>query len=690
MRHFPLTLLLLAGAISGFSSAVAAPLAETQSQRQIKAMLSLPFATNLVGARHSERFAWVERRAGVRNIFTSDAGAGPRALTHYTKDDGTDLWGLALSPDGKTVAYVEGGDAEYPDDPSPNPDLAVAGTQQTVHVVLENGKQMVLGEGWNPVFSPDGKTLAFSQKGTLFLAPVGGEAKAVMATRGSLTALLWSPDGKTLAFTLDRGSHAFIGLWHTQQSAMEFLSPALAQDSLPSFSPDGQRIAFVREHAPVTRGKSAKASFWSLHVYDLQSREDHSVWAPHAGAGARFFAPEGAGVLWSDNVHILFPWEGSGWMRVCRVDSQQPTSPLCLTPDKAEVSSYRLSDDGKTLFYTSNVGNLDEWHAWKVALDRPEPQRLTQSNEMETDVVLAGRAVGLMSAGERETTHPVILAPGKKEPIVLNAEVSTEIPFVSPQTLILKSKDGMDVHAQLFMPQTHTTALHPALVFVHGGPHRQMLPAFNSMGYYSNAYGMNQILAAQGYIVVSVNYRSGTGYGEAFRNAAGIGREGASEYQDVLAAATYLKTRPDVDPARIGIWGGSWGGYLTALALARNSDVFRAGADFHGVHDMQQSDKPGLSPEQNKAMHDLEWQSSPAANVAQWRSPVLLVHGDDDYNVEFTESTLLARLLSEQGVPYEEHAFPNERHAFLRMQDWLMAYTWMNQFFGKTLATSSH
>ncbi|NWN33611.1 prolyl oligopeptidase family serine peptidase, partial [Klebsiella michiganensis] len=87
----------------------------------------------------------------------------------------------------------------------------------------------------------------------------------------------------------------------------------------------------------------------------------------------------------------------------------------------------------------------------------------------------------------------------------------------------------------------------------------------------------------RGYTVLSVNYRSGTGYGQAFREAPGIARDGASEYRDVLAGGRWLATRKDIDPQKIGIWGGSWGGYLTALALARDSTLFKAGADFHGV-----------------------------------------------------------------------------------------------------------
>jgi dipeptidyl aminopeptidase/acylaminoacyl peptidase len=182
-------------------------------------------------------------------------------------------------------------------------------------------------------------------------------------------------------------------------------------------------------------------------------------------------------------------------------------------------------------------------------------------------------------------------------------------------------------------------------------------------------------------VVLALNYRAGIGYGLAFREADDIGAAGASEYNDLLAAAEFLRARGDVDPARIGLWGGSYGGYMTALGLARDSDLFKAGVDLHGVHDWYHW---VLATERNNLpLYPLDapapalataLTASPISSLANWRSPVLLISGDDDHNVAFSESVRLAQGLRERGVEYQELVLPDEIHGFLRQTSWLRAY----------------
>jgi dipeptidyl aminopeptidase/acylaminoacyl peptidase len=217
-----------------------------------------------------------------------------------------------------------------------------------------------------------------------------------------------------------------------------------------------------------------------------------------------------------------------------------------------------------------------------------------------------------------------------------------------------------------------------------------MLLGWHYMEYYSNGYAVNQYLANHGYVVLSVNYRLGIGYGHDFHHPPRAGAAGAAEYQDVRAGGQYLQALPGVDARRIGIWGGSYGGYLTALALARNSDIFRAGVDLHGVHNWMTQSGRGLNNMQLdyekadiKRALDVAWQSSPISSISTWRSPVLLIQGDDDRNVHFHETVDLARRLDAAGVPFSELVLPDEIHGFLRHQSWLTADSATADYFGK-------
>jgi dipeptidyl aminopeptidase/acylaminoacyl peptidase len=249
------------------------------------------------------------------------------------------------------------------------------------------------------------------------------------------------------------------------------------------------------------------------------------------------------------------------------------------------------------------------------------------------------------------------------------------------------------VHAQLFLPLGAKAGQRlPAAIFFHGGSRRQMLLGWHYMYYYSNAYAMNQYLANHGYVVLSVNYRSGIGYGRDFREALNYGASGASEYQDVVAAGKYLRGRADVDPKRVALWGGSYGGYLTALGLARNSDMFAAGVDLHGVHDWN-SEIPNFVPAYDSLHYATEsalaYRSSPIASIDRWRSPVLLIQGDDDRNVPFGETVTLAYELRKRGVPVEELVFPDEVHDFLLWRNWMSAYRAADDFLGRRLGVGT-
>jgi dipeptidyl aminopeptidase/acylaminoacyl peptidase len=228
------------------------------------------------------------------------------------------------------------------------------------------------------------------------------------------------------------------------------------------------------------------------------------------------------------------------------------------------------------------------------------------------------------------------------------------------------------------------------VVFFHGGSRRQMLLGWHYMFYYHQAYGFNQYLASKGYIVLTVNYRSGVGYGLDFREAKDYGPNGASEYNDVIGAGLYLQGRGDVDARRIGLWGGSYGGYLTALGLARASDMFAAGVDLHGVHDWNLEIRnawPEYERQKQEETARIAFESSPMSSVGSWRSPVLLIQGDDDRNVVFSQTVILAEALRKEKVHFEQMVIPDEIHDFLVHDHWLQVYHAADRFLGRYLKT---
>ena len=355
-----------------------------------------------------------------------------------------------------------------------------------------------------------------------------------------------------------------------------------------------------------------------------------------------------------------------------------------------------LSADKASIIYSSNQGDVDRRHLWRVATSGgTPPEALTTGESIEWSPVQIGDGKGMVCLGSAATSPAMpyeVRAHGRE--MIAKQALPSDFPssaLVTPKQVIFQSEDGLTLHGQLFLPQNSPGKV-PGLVFMHGGPIRQMMLGFHYMDYYHNAYAQNQYLASRGYAVLSVNYRLGVMYGRAFREAPNSVWRGAAEYKDVVAAGRYLQTLPNVDPEKIGLWGGSYGGFLTAMGLARNSDLFKAGVDFHGVHDWSVflTERPyfgnlALRPPDTDAAIRLAWESSPDAYVSTWKSPVLLIHGDDDRNVPFSQTVDLVQRLRAQHAPFEQLVIPDEIHGFLRWRDWIRAYSATAEFFDRTL-----
>jgi dipeptidyl aminopeptidase/acylaminoacyl peptidase len=202
-----------------------------------------------------------------------------------------------------------------------------------------------------------------------------------------------------------------------------------------------------------------------------------------------------------------------------------------------------------------------------------------------------------------------------------------------------------------------------------------MLLGYHYMFFYHIAYAINQYFANKGYVVISVNYRSGIGYGRDFQRAPNTGSRGSAEYKDVYAAGKYLQSRSDVDSAHIGLWGLSYGGLMTAMGLARNSDLFTAGVDIAGVHLWGNS----------LDTSNVAYKSSSISTIDKWTSPVLIIQGDDDRNVAFSQSVGLVQLLRAYDRYFELIVIPDEVHDFLVFNHFLRTFNAADEFFDRFL-----
>jgi dipeptidyl aminopeptidase/acylaminoacyl peptidase len=672
----------------------------------LEQVMGSPFPSNLVAAGHSPRVAWVFDAKGVRNIWVADApDFAARQLTHYDGDDGLPIASLRITGDGRTLVYVRGSEANESGRIADPTNGVRARKQQVWAIDVEAGAPRLLGEMGcgeedceDVELSPDGQFAVWAAQKQLWIAAVSGAAPAHQLTdlRGENSHPRWSPDGRHIALVSARGDHSFIAIYDFGRDAVRYLSPSADRDGMPRWSSDGRHIAFVRqpgiqEKVPLI---PIRPTPWAIWVADATTAEGREIWNSGNEANDSFPAETAdKSFYFAGNNRLVFASEQDGWNHLYAIGASGGGATL-LTPGAFEVEDVTLANDGRSVIFSSNQDDIDRRHLWRVALDGGKLQPLTKGETMEwTPVEVSGGQVVCLGSSATVPAMPFHVGAKGREMIAAQT-LPADFPasrLVTPKQVMFKSEDGLEIHGQLFTPVGRSQP-GPALIFTHGGPVRQMMLGFHYMYYYHNAYAMNQYLASQGYVVLSVNYRMGIMYGRAFREAPNTSWRGAAEYKDVVAGSKYLQTLPTVDPKRIGLWGGSYGGFLTALGLARNSDLFASGVDSHGVHDWSVflphwDNKPG-APDAKEA-EKLAFDSSPDAAVSTWKSPVLLIHGDDDRNVPFGQTVDLAQRLREQHVRFEELIFPDEIHDFLMWKSWIRAYTATADFFDRTLKTAS-
>jgi dipeptidyl aminopeptidase/acylaminoacyl peptidase len=745
--------------IAGFLLSTASLFAQEPKPFTLQQVLSAPYASQLTAAPTGPLFAWTEDAEGRHNLFVGGKDIPARQLTHNTEDDAQDISQLAWSPDAKFIAYTFGAPSGADGKPANPAHLQRPTPVEVIIQPVDGSAPTIVGEGHAPLFTRDGKNLLSTRGGQIWMTCLedchpsrsGGYAsptepqkssEQLVFDRGTASSLTLSPDGQTLAFISRRReanepSHSFLALYSFATHTLTFPAANTGNDSAPAFSPDGKQLAWLRSpftDFPEFANPRTSATPWSIQLLSLADGKTSKLFSPEPNKPGSVLPNPGGHdpyLLWTADHRLIFPSTADGWVHLYSIGSEHFAR--LMTPGAFDISEFGNDPGQRGILYVSNEAEDDATDTDRSHIrfmpfvhrddirgsilltsgagieSRPytfssTTKSMPVSDDVQKQYPLAyyGLNVAALAASPVEPMHPVIFdGTGRMKPLHPFGSATKFYPatfLVTPQQVIFLSTDNLQIHSQLFLPKNlDSHKKNPAILFLHGGPMRQMLLGYPAMDYYSNAYAMNQYLTSRGFIVLSVNYRCGIGYGLNFHQCEGEGATGAKEYDDVLAAAKYLQSRPDVDSKRIGLWGGSYGGYLTALGLARNSDIFAAGVDFHGVHDWNLEDnasdwKQGSFAEQD-AIAAKALASSPLGDISKWSSPILLIHGDNDPDVAYAQTPHLAdalrarnsKLPPAQQVDVQELIFPDELHGFLLHRDWLAAYTAAAAFFERTL-----
>jgi dipeptidyl aminopeptidase/acylaminoacyl peptidase len=589
---------------------------------------------------------------------------------YMTRQVGGSTW----SPDGKTVAFVSN----------------LSGRNNIWLVAAEGGwpTQLTVSDQrqGSPTWSPNGKWIAYisdydgDEQWDIFLvSPKTGQVVNLTNTREiAEESPAWSPDGRYLAYMVKpRTSSVFeIDVYDTVLRDVKHLTAGTAKDRMnvaPIWSSDGTFLVYTQEQS-----KGTDSNVFLVDVASAQS----TLLTPHDGEhtySANDISPDGKTVLVTSNA-------GDGYDNVGTLDIATKKI-RWITQDKWEISGESYSPDGTFLTYSANVDGNTDIYLYDVAAGQAHPLPLPKGVNFS-----AGRP----SPFTRDRTrllyyHNGSTAPGDLWVYHMADGTSTDskshqlthslvggvqsADMVEPYLVHYPSKDGKwTISAFVYVPYNlPRNGQHPAIVYVHGGPTAQTMNTFNRFVQY---------MANQGYIVIAPNYRGSTGYGKEFQQA-NLFDMGGGDLEDVLAAADWIKQTGYVDPKKLILMGGSYGGYLTMMGVTKAPEVWAAGVPivpfvnwFTEIQNedpvLQQSDLATMGDlEKNKALYE---DRSPINFVDRIKAPLYLLAGGNDPRCPKTEAEQVVAAVKKRGGVAEYKVYENEGHGFARVENQIDAY----------------
>lgn len=534
--------------------------------------------------------------------------------------------------------------------------------------------------------SRDGNKLSYFSAETFHILDISTRKPAPLSEwKLEVDSYDWMPGGQSIIVA--GRSHQRTDIWKVplDGSAPIRLTETERDELLPQVSPDGKRLLFLRR-------SSDYFSENDLVIFDLETRAERVVVAQKGIVFA--FYPFGAPFRWGpDGKSVYFLSARSGWDKVWRVDAAGGLPAVQVTQGDGEDRAFQVLADGSLLFVSNRGGIAVDWALWKQ-----DPAGRTRKLFGGGGTVLGPKAAtdGTVAFLATTPVQPAELfllpsggpAPGAARQLTRNLPASiARSTLVSATAVRFRTDEDAIVDAVLYVPPEATPEKRvPAIVALHGGPSMQDSLAWSPS---------RQILAQNGYVVISPNYRGSIGSGRAFEEADRL-RIGDVDHTDVLMTARGLRNFPVVDRDRLGIFGTSYGGYLTNLTIGLAPGLFRAAVSWFGISDWPSlfafeglnpvvynflKNRMGL-PHEHPGLHR---QASPVTYVGSIEAPLLLVHGTKDRIVPPEQSRMLHSRLAELGKKSELILYEGEGHGWNRRENVEDAYNRMVEWFDRYL-----
>jgi dipeptidyl aminopeptidase/acylaminoacyl peptidase len=373
--------------------------------------------------------------------------------------------------------------------------------------------------------------------------------------------------------------------------------------------------------------------------------------------------------------------------------SSENAKAVQLTSGTWEVSAAELARDGRRFYLTTSEVHPGERHLYTLPVEGGARTRITSmvgSNQAEVspDDSTLGFVFSYSTKPPEVFVMPTTPGAAATQVTTTPTEAWRSFKWIDPKVLTFKARDGANVYARLFTPEmigAKRDPTRPGVVFVHGAGYLQNAHKYWST--YFREYMFHNLLAARGYVVLDVDYRASSGYGRDWRTA--IYRHmGGKDLEDIVDGAKYLAAAEKVDPKRIGVYGGSYGGFITLMAMFTTPDAFAAGAALRPVTDWAHYNHGYTSNILNIPQKDAEAyrKSSPIYFAEGLKGALLICHGMVDTNVHFQDSVRLAqRLIELRKENWELAVYPVENHGFTEETSWADEYKRILKLFDETL-----